>query len=298
MSGTEKHEQAKIMTVEFYPLAANSSALYPRTKYASRKAGVFSIIAGPLKGGGSIGTWLFMLAALFILGPAGCSKRIVTSSSRPTVESRPYVPYTGTTKPYTINGKTYYPLTSAQGFSETGLASWYGEPFHGRKTASGEIYNMYAMTAAHTRLPMGTPVRVTELSTGRYIVVRVNDRGPFGPGRIIDLSRKAAETLGMVDKGLTRVRVQALSALPKEKETDFQGAFYVQVASFLDKNKAQRLADRVSRHYSGKGRVRSTIVRGQRWWQVHVGAYRGLAAARDALQGLKREYPECFVIAD
>jgi len=113
-------------------------------------------------------------------------------------------------KSYTVNGKTYYPLKSAQGYRQEGIASWYGKKFHGRKTASGERYNMYAMTAAHKTLPLNTTVRVTSLRTGRAIHVRINDRGPFVGGRIIDLSYTAAKNLGIITTGTGRVRVEAI----------------------------------------------------------------------------------------
>ena len=93
-------------------------------------------------------------------------------------------------RPYTVRGKTYYPLKSATGFVEEGTASWYGPGFHGKTTANGETYNQYAMTAAHKILPLGTQVRVTHLGNGRSVVVRVNDRGPFLRGRVIDLSQE------------------------------------------------------------------------------------------------------------
>ena len=113
-------------------------------------------------------------------------------------------------RPYTIRGVTYYPLVSARGFRETGIASWYGPGFHGKRTANGERYNMYAMTAAHKLLPMNTTVRVTNLRTGRSIHVRINDRGPFIPGRVIDLSKTAAARLGILAAGTGRVRVEAI----------------------------------------------------------------------------------------
>jgi len=93
-------------------------------------------------------------------------------------------------------------------YVETGTASWYGQPFHGRKTASGERYNMRKMTAAHKTLPFGAMVKVTDLETGRSIKVRITDRGPYAKGRIIDLSRKAAKKLGMYERGVTRVRIE------------------------------------------------------------------------------------------
>lgn len=94
---------------------------------------------------------------------------------------------------------------AANHYYEIGIASWYGPGFHGKRTANGEIYDMYAMTAAHKTLPFGTIVRVVDLDTGRSVVVRINDRGPFVKGRIIDLSYAAAQELGMVKKGLAKV---------------------------------------------------------------------------------------------
>lgn len=111
---------------------------------------------------------------------------------------------------YTVRGKTYTPLKSARGFREEGMASWYGTQFHGKTTANGERFNMNAMTAAHKILPFNTTVRVTDVRTGRKVVVRINDRGPFASGRVIDLSRRAAEVLGVKNKGVSRVRVEAI----------------------------------------------------------------------------------------
>lgn len=115
-----------------------------------------------------------------------------------------------TGNPYQILGKTYYPLKSSEGYRRKGIASWYGKDFHGKKTANGEIYNMYAMTAAHPTLPIPTYVRVTNIENGLSTVVRVNDRGPFLRGRIIDLSYAAASTLGMAEKGTSPVLLEAL----------------------------------------------------------------------------------------
>ena len=109
--------------------------------------------------------------------------------------------------PYQINGVWYYPKEDPF-YDETGIASWYGEDFHGKATANGEVYNMNALTAAHRTLPMPVIVRVTNLDNGRSIRLRVNDRGPYARGRIIDVSRRAAELLGFIDNGTARVRVQ------------------------------------------------------------------------------------------
>lgn len=115
-------------------------------------------------------------------------------------------------RPYVRNGKRYVPLGPDQKYSARGVASWYGPKFHGRKTASGERYDMYAMTAAHTILPLPSFARVTLLRTGRSVVVKVNDRGPFHAGRIIDLSFAAAAKLGIIGKGSDEILVERVFA--------------------------------------------------------------------------------------
>jgi len=116
----------------------------------------------------------------------------------------------GNPERYTVMGQTFEVLDSARGYTAEGVASWYGTKFHGRRTSSGEPYNMFAMTAAHTTLPLPTYVRVHNLENGRTTVVKVNDRGPFVDDRLIDLSYAAASRLGMEDQGTARVRVEAL----------------------------------------------------------------------------------------
>lgn len=118
--------------------------------------------------------------------------------------------------PYTVNDKTYTPLASADGYWEKGPASWYGKQFHGRITANGEVFNMFAMTAAHKTLPMNTILLVRNLENGRQALVRVNDRGPFNKGRILDLSYRAAKKIGMVDNGIAPIEIIALgeTAIP------------------------------------------------------------------------------------
>ena len=111
--------------------------------------------------------------------------------------------------PYTIQGVRYEPYV-APDYAAVGVASWYGRPFHGRPTSTGEIYDQEAFTAAHKTLPLGTRVKVTNLDNGRSVLLTVNDRGPFVDGRLIDVSRRAARKLGFLEQGLTEVRVQAL----------------------------------------------------------------------------------------
>jgi rare lipoprotein A len=111
---------------------------------------------------------------------------------------------------YRVFGETYRTLETSEGYEAEGIASWYGREFHGRPTSSGEPYDMYAMTAAHTTLPLPTYLEVVNLENGRRVVVRVNDRGPFLHGRILDLSYAAAWKLGMLESGTAPVRLRAL----------------------------------------------------------------------------------------
>ena len=111
---------------------------------------------------------------------------------------------------YTVLGKRYQTLADSKGFEQQGPASWYGNPFHGRKTANGETYDMNELTAAHKELPLGTKVEVTNLSNGRKVVVRINDRGPFHGNRVLDLSRAAAQELGTLNAGVAQVQIRAL----------------------------------------------------------------------------------------
>lgn len=118
----------------------------------------------------------------------------------------------GNRSPYTVLGKTYYVLATEQGYSERGVASWYGEKFHGHKTSNGEVFDMYQASAAHKSLPIPSFLRVTNLDNNRSIVVRVNDRGPFHGERLVDLSYAAALKLGFVEQGTARVQLDAVVA--------------------------------------------------------------------------------------
>lgn len=146
----------------------------------------------------------------------------------------------GNKSPYTVNGKQYSIMASAAGFEEEGLASWYGQKFHGHSTSNGETFDMYKISAAHKTLPLPSWVRVTNLDNGISIDVRVNDRGPFHGGRIIDLSYAGAVKLGYVDKGTARVKVEVL-----EGDLLDQSAYFVQVGAFSSKDSAQSLQQRL-----------------------------------------------------
>ncbi len=151
-----------------------------------------------------------LLLANCAAGPTGDRIKNTNYSPRVVADNEP-VPRGGGTfklgKPYTINGRTYYP-SDDPAYRAEGIASWYGTDFHGRKTANGEVYDMNAISAAHPTMPMPSYARVTNLENGRSIVVRVNDRGPYAHGRIIDLSTGTAKAIGSYGQGLARVRVE------------------------------------------------------------------------------------------
>ena len=185
----------------------------------------------------------FLMISIFVaLFISGCSKtRIAPLPSKD-----------GVPKPYRIGQEWYQPLATSRDFKEKGIASWYGTDFHGKKTSSGEIYNMYDMTAAHKILPLGTYVRVKNLENDRVIDVRINDRGPFIRGRVIDLSYTAAKKLDIVHPGTASVEIVALGVPNSSKSglSDatvytpldyFTGTFSVQVGAFQDRNNAERL---------------------------------------------------------
>lgn len=141
---------------------------------------------------------------------SGLLEPIDLSKVKPVVPKTEKRTLAGNKNPYTVNGVTYHLLTNESGFSEIGMASWYGRKFHGHLTSNGEIYDMFQLSAAHTRLPIPSYVRVTNLDNGKSIIARVNDRGPFHPGRVVDLSYAGAVMLGYADKGTARVKVEAL----------------------------------------------------------------------------------------
>jgi rare lipoprotein A len=152
-----------------------------------------------------------IVAALFL---GGCAETtLVSYAAKEWIRGSDPLDQKGTYKvgnPYQIEGVWYYPAEDPD-YGETGIASWYGKPFHGRRTANGAIYDMNALTAAHRTLPMPFQVRVTNLDNGRSLVLIVNDRGPYARGRIIDVSRRAAQLLGFQKKGTALVRVEAVA---------------------------------------------------------------------------------------
>ncbi|MDC3332646.1 septal ring lytic transglycosylase RlpA family protein [bacterium] len=162
----------------------------------------------------------------------------------------------GNKNPYTVLGRTYHLLPTSQGYREEGVASWYGAKFHGRPTANGELYSLYRMTAAHKTLPIPSYVKVTNLSNQKSVVVRVNDRGPFHGGRIIDLSYAAAVKLGYAENGTTKVVVEAIdvsapasatttATVPDNIDSSATDSYFLQVAAFKSVDAANQLKARL-----------------------------------------------------
>ncbi len=183
------------------------------------------------------------------------------------------------------------------GRAETGIASWYGPGFHGKRTANGEVYNMNAQTAAHKTLPFGTWVRVHNLDNGRSTLVRINDRGPFVAGRIIDLSRKAARDIDMVVAGVARVRL-TIARPPRSGTGGSSGSnqdgssesakYSVQVGSFLQRSRAQDLQRQLGESY-GRVEIESARVNGRLYHRVLVSLLNTAQQARRLADRIYRE---------
>lgn len=161
----------------------------------------------------------------------------------------------GNASPYQVRGVTYHLADTQNGFQEVGIASWYGLKFHGELTSNGEVYNMYAMSAAHKHLPLPSYVRVTNLENGKQVVVRVNDRGPFHKGRVIDLSYAAATKLGYANKGTAKVRLELIKPLQmasgqasKQSNENLQDkiAHFIQVAAFASRPSAEQVSQQIA----------------------------------------------------
>lgn len=176
------------------------------------------------------------------------------------------------------------PASPAVGAEEVGFASWYGAPHHGRRTASGEVYDMNQFTAAHRTLPFGTRLLVTNRDTSQSAEVRVNDRGPFAHGRILDVSYAAARQLGAVGPGIisVRVRVIALPGGTRAAAPAEDGGFLVQVGSFSNRARAEALRDAVG----GNATIAEGTVDGETVYRVRIGSYPDRAQAHAAAKDL------------
>lgn len=270
-------------------------------------------------------------ALLCLLLIASCSSPVTKKTSRDAAPRKPSqaridnakeaVPRVerkskyGNPKSYVVFGKRYYVKDSAKGYVEQGIASWYGTKFHGRRTSSGEAYDMYAMTAAHKTLPLPTYARVTNLDNGRSVVVKINDRGPFHQDRIIDLSYSAAIRLGTVQTGTGRVEVVALDPrnyLKKKQkqasepesavlaiEQDEQAASlktYVQLGAFSSADNAEALRKSFADRGIDSIAVYQFVVADKVIHKVHVGPIDSAQAIDALVQQLSELGQETYQI--
>lgn len=214
-------------------------------------------------------------------------------------------------RPYSVFGVSYRPLKTAKGYRERGVTSWYGKKFHGQRTANGETYDMYAMSAAHKTLPLPSYVRVRNLSNGKTVVVRVNDRGPFINNRIIDLSYAAATRLGIIDTGTGIVEVEGLSGdeplpqitarapEPEPRPKAVPPRLYVQVGAFTNRDNAESLMLRLARADLKPVHIQNADRDATPLYRVRIGPLDSVdesdrVAARVAAQGL----PEPVVVVE
>lgn len=256
---------------------------------------------------------ILLCLALVLALAAGCGRKTLDvpaprpaprPAPAPAPEQEPSrTPPKGTFKPYTISGTTYYPLAAVEGgWEEEGLASWYGPGFHGEKTSSGETYDMNDYTAAHKVLPMHTRIRVQNLENGRVADLRVNDRGPFVAGRIVDLSLAGAQALGVVGPGTARVRLTVLGGEGMNAAAVVAAVaretFYVQVGAFTVQANAERLARELKAGGYPSTRIQDAVVNGARYWRVQAGAFAGVKHANEGLARLSDRFPGSFILAD
>jgi rare lipoprotein A len=218
-------------------------------------------------------------------------------------------------RPYTALGKTYTPRTSAGNFKQRGMASWYGKKFHGQRTSSGEVYDMYAMSAAHPTLPLPSYARVTNLANGKSVIVRVNDRGPFLHERVIDLSYSAAYKLGYIGNGSAEVEVESIApsanfntinpntvqsrplettavvaaplqvgSIPTLASGDT--GVYLQLGAFESKDNAETFLEKMRGELSDTGK-QLKLSRNGGLVRVHIGPYRSESEARNSAEALE-----------
>ena len=223
-------------------------------------------------------------------------------------------------RPYTVLGRDYVPATIVRPYRERGIASWYGRKFHGEKTSTGEIYDMYAMTAAHPTLALPSYARVTNVATGKSVVVRVNDRGPFLHNRVIDLSYAAAERIGIAQKGSGEVEVEAIlpaaivaaerlapvvppdsattspvrptEAAPTAPVTSLDGGYVVQLGAFASYANAQNFLAHVSNQMQALG-VEPGVRQVNGLFRVYLGPY----PARDDAKRIADRLRDAFGVA-
>ena len=237
-------------------------------------------------------------------GPGPNPPANLDSVAEPTPRIEPINKYTS--RPYTVLGRTYTPYAQLTPYTARGVASWYGKRYHGQKTSSGEVYDMYAMSAAHTILPLPSYARVTSVATGKSVIVRVNDRGPFHQDRLIDLSYIAALRLGLLGRGSGIVEVEAIlpgneapppvtAAAPPEPDAAAAaalsaepGGIYVQLGAFSVAQNADAFL-RKMRIDLGWLADSMNVYRKDGLYRVHAGPYSSREQAGRAAERVQKE---------
>lgn len=242
-------------------------------------------------------TRFVLLSFCLVLAACGTSGRRVTVEPGPP-GLRPWQ------RPYSVDGERYVPLLSADGYREEGLASWYGAEEHGGPTSNGEIFDMYRPTAAHKTLPLGCVIRVTNKLNGKSTVLRVNDRGPFVAGRIVDLSLRGAQDLDMVGRGVTPVVLEVVGAAPPATSSSPSPisastlTYTLQVAAFSDRESARLVSQKLEKHVTRSTVLRVETERGS-VYRVHAGKFRSRSDAEAARAILARNgYPDTFIVTE
>jgi len=235
-------------------------------------------------------------------GPDANPPADLDSMPEPAPKIEPINKYTS--RPYTVLGRTYTPYTQLTAYKQRGVATWYGKRYHGQKTSSGEVYDMYALSAAHTLLPLPSYARVTNVANGKSVVVRVNDRGPFHEDRLIDLSYAAAHRIGIIGQGSAVVEVEAIIpgsgeapvvasapaapapvAVPVSSEA---GGIFVQLGAFSVEQNADAFL-RKMRMDLGWLAGSMQLYRGEGLYKVHAGPYPNRGEAERAAERIRQE---------
>jgi rare lipoprotein A len=240
---------------------------------------------------------------------------VLIPDHEPSVIIPRYEPYRlANLRPYKIAGISYQPLLSGYGFVEEGIASWYGQKFHGYATANGETFDMYEYTAAHTTLPLPSYAKVTNLDNGKSLIVRINDRGPFHNNRVIDLSFAAAKELDYLDSGTAKVRIEVIhidknnivtvgksTPVPLSKflppspleEPEKHEQYFVQVIAATNRDNIQLIGGALQQIYQ----TNFKIVSRNNLYRLKLGPFDDYLSASNVLKALQNsDYPEAFIV--
>lgn len=231
------------------------------------------------------------------VGPA--NSQFDAASIPPVIPRYEPLSRSGNQSPYVVNGETYHINFDTHGFRQQGVASWYGQKFHGYHTANGEVYNMYALTAAHKTLPLPSFLKVTNQINGKSVVVRVNDRGPFHDDRILDLSYAAALQLGYMAKGTAPVDIEVIIPADTPQKTNMSPVlvgtelvpghgFFIQQGAFSDQSSLEKRAGQIKSKADLAVMVNAAEHEGKPLYRLWLGPFYQRKAAEQALQLLKK----------